>query len=100
MQPERGREQRIVERHEFQAIRVVAPRGGKGTVVSSLTRQIALDGERKCPREEEARYGHQSLEALGALLPEISVGFLVGFQQIREDRLQMQYLVDVDTPPV
>ena len=46
MQPERGREQRIVERHEFQAIRVVAPRRGKGTVVARLTRQIALDGQR------------------------------------------------------
>ena len=80
MQPERGREQRIVERHEFQAIRVVAPRRGKGTVVARLTRQIALDGERKCPREEEARYGHQSLEALSSLLPQIAVRLFICLQ--------------------
>ena len=58
-----------MERHEFQA--VTASRA-KGAVVARLPRQIAFDGERKCPREEEARYGHQSLEALSSLLPQIA----------------------------
>ena len=80
MQPERGREQRIVERHEFQAIGVVGPRSGKRTVISRLTRQIALDGERKCPREEEARHSHERLEPFGPLLPQIAVRLFICLQ--------------------
>ena len=57
-----------MESYEFQA---VGPRT-EGAVVARLPRQIAFDGERKCPREEEARYGHQSLEALSSLLPQIA----------------------------
>ena len=57
-----------MESYEFQA---VGPRT-KGAVVPRLPRQIAFDGERKCSSEQQARHGHQSLEALSSLLPQIA----------------------------
>ena len=100
MQPERGREQRIVERHEFQAIWVVAPRRRKGTVVSRLPRKVPLYSKSECTREEKSRNRHERLEPFGPLFPEVSVRLFVSLQQIREDRLEVQYLVHVDTSPV
>ena len=80
MQPERGREQRIVERHEFQAIGVVGPRSGKRTVIARLTRQIALDGKRERAGKEEARNRHERLESFGPLLPQVTVRLFVCLQ--------------------
>ena len=80
MQPERGREQRIVERHEFQAIRVVAPRRGKGTVIARLPRKIPLYSESECAREEKSRNRHERLESFGPLFPQITVRFFISLQ--------------------
>ena len=83
-----------MESYEFQA---VGPRT-KGAVVPRLPRKVSFDGERERAREEESGHGHERLKPFGALLPEVSIGFFISFQQVREDRLQMQYLVDVYTP--
>ena len=69
-----------MESYEFQAIGMIAPRSRKRTVISRLPRQIALDRERKCAREEESGHSHQSLKPFGPLFPEVSIGFFVGFQ--------------------
>ena len=57
-----------MESYEFQA---VGPRT-KGAVVPRLPRKVSFDGERERARKQQARHSHQSLEALGALLPQIA----------------------------
>ena len=67
-----------------------------GACSSTPCTHLPLDREGEASRDEQRRDGHEHLEALGALLPQIVVGLAVLLAKVGEDAFEMQTLVDAE----